>query len=267
MASMTDAVFISNTLGNFINFNDAFATFHKFKNKDECSKIFAEYPYILDVSMADGTTVPVDMWAVPRVLRGEKGIDVEYTLRRKDTGETWIGSYSFAPIRDKDGAIIGSVVMVRDVTKKKQEEHRIFRHNRILKGINRIFSIVVQEKTEAELGNEFLSVALEVTDSQFGFVNLVGDDGVMHDIAISNMGWEQCLMYDKTGHRRPPGNFVVHGLYGNVINSEKSFFTNDSSSHPESIGVPHGHPMLTSFLGVPLMLNGKMMGMPGGLKS
>ena len=112
------------------------------------------------------------------------------------------------------------------------------RKNRILEGINKIFNIVVQGKTEEELGNECLSVALEVTGSQLGFVNLMGDDGLRHDIAISDMGWEQCLMYDKTGHLRPPGNFVVHGLYGSVINSEKSLFTNDPMSHSDSIGVP-----------------------------
>ena len=89
------------------------------------------------------------------------------------------------------------------------------------------------------------------------------DDGLLHDIVISDMGWEQCLMYDKTGHRRPLGNFVLHGLYGIVINSEKSFFTNDPLSHPDSIGVPHGHPPLTSFLGVPLILDEKIMGMLG----
>ena len=104
---------------------------------------------------------------------------------------------------------------------------------------------------------------MKITGSQLGFVNLVGDDGLLHDIAISDMGWKECLMYDKTGHRRPPGNFVVHGLYGNVIYSEKSFFTNDPPSHPASIGLPHGHPMLTSFLGVPLVLDGKIMGMIG----
>lgn len=91
----------------------------------------------------------------------------------------------------------------------------------------------------------------------------MGDDGLLHDIAISDMGWKQCLMYDKTGHRRPPGNFVVHGLYGHVINSKKSFFTNDPLSHPDSIGVPHGHPLLSSFLGVSLVLDGKIIGMLG----
>ena len=51
LASMTDAVFISDVQGRFIDFNDAFATFHKFRNKDECAKTFAEYPDILDVFM------------------------------------------------------------------------------------------------------------------------------------------------------------------------------------------------------------------------
>jgi PAS domain S-box-containing protein len=120
--SMTDAVFISDTQGNFIDFNNAFATFHKFKNKDECAKTLAEYPEFLDVFMADGTLAPLDMWAVPRALRGEVVNDAEYTLRRKDTGETWVGSYNFAPIRDKDGTIVGSVVVGRDITKRKQAE-------------------------------------------------------------------------------------------------------------------------------------------------
>jgi PAS domain S-box-containing protein len=123
--SMTDAVFISDTQGNFIEFNNAFATFHKFKSKDECAKTLAEYPDFLDVFMADGTLAPLDMWAVPRALRGEIVTDAEYTLRRKDTGETWVGSYSFAPIRDKDGAIVGSVVIGRDITKRKQIEREL----------------------------------------------------------------------------------------------------------------------------------------------
>ena len=62
----------------------------------------------------------------------------------------------------------------------------------------------MQDKTEGELGNECLSIALEVTGSQLGFVNPVSDDELLHDIAISEMRWEQCLMYDKTGHRRSP---------------------------------------------------------------
>ena len=122
LASMADSVFISDVHGRFVDFNDAFATFHRFKDKAECYKTLAEYPGILDVFMPGGELAPLDMWAVPRALRGETATNAEYMLRRKDTGETWTGSYSFAPIRDKDGAVVGSVVVCRDVTERNKME-------------------------------------------------------------------------------------------------------------------------------------------------
>ena len=137
LASMTDAVFISDAQGRFIDFNDAFATFHKFRNKDECAKTFAEYPDILDVFMADGTLAPLDQWAVPRALRGETATNAEYTLRRKDTGETWVGSYSFGPIRNKDGVIVGSVVTARDITERKRVDASLAEHSAKLAALNK----------------------------------------------------------------------------------------------------------------------------------
>jgi len=110
LVSMTDNVFISDAQVKFFDFNDAFATFHKFKNKDECSKFFAESADILDVFMADETPVSMDMWAVPWALWGERVTYAEYTpLRRKNTEETWAESYSFSTIRDKDDSIVWSV--------------------------------------------------------------------------------------------------------------------------------------------------------------
>jgi len=122
LASMTDAVFISDLEGRFLDFNDAFATFHRFRSKEECAKAFAEYPEILDVFLPSGEPAPVEQWAVPRALRGETVCNAEYSLRRKDTGESWVGSYSFAPIRGRDGAIVGSVVAGRDITESKRAE-------------------------------------------------------------------------------------------------------------------------------------------------
>jgi len=125
LASMTDAVFISDAEGRFIEFNDAFAAFHRFKRREDCVKILAEYPDFLEVLLPDGSPAPLDRWAVPRALRGETATNVEYTLRRKDTGESWVGSYSFSPIRDGDGLIVGSVVSGRDVTERKQAEEAL----------------------------------------------------------------------------------------------------------------------------------------------
>lgn len=123
--SMSDAIFISDLEGNFINFNKAFATFHKFKSKEDCAKTLNEYPLFLDVFLPDGTLARLDQWAVPSALRGETAFDAEFTLKRKDTGESWIGSYNYAPIRNDAGEITGSVVVARDITKKKEAENEL----------------------------------------------------------------------------------------------------------------------------------------------
>jgi PAS domain S-box-containing protein len=122
MASMTDAVFISDADGRLIDCNDAFVAFYKFKDKSECPQTYAEYSAFLEVFTVDGDPVPLERWTIPRALQGETVTNLEVSLRRKDTGETWMGSYSFAPIRNQDGTIVGSVVVGRDITSNKEEE-------------------------------------------------------------------------------------------------------------------------------------------------
>ena len=125
LASMTDAVIISDNNGRFLNFNDRFATYYRFGNKAECPQTLDDFGHLLDVFLPDGEPAPREMWAVPRALRGETASNAEYGLRRKDTGETWVGSYSFGPIRDKEGSIVGSVVVARDITQQKANEREI----------------------------------------------------------------------------------------------------------------------------------------------
>ncbi len=122
MASMTDSVIITDTEGRFVEFNDAYARFYRFKSKAECTRSFDEFVSLFEVFVANGERAPREMYAIPRALRGETGSNIEYTFRRKDTGESWVGSLSFSPIRDKNGAITGSVITARDITEQKQVE-------------------------------------------------------------------------------------------------------------------------------------------------
>ena len=58
LASMTDAVVISDTQRQFLEFNEAFATFHKFRNRAECEKMRPEFPQIFDVFTMNDELVP-----------------------------------------------------------------------------------------------------------------------------------------------------------------------------------------------------------------
>jgi PAS domain S-box-containing protein len=120
MSSMADAIVITDAVGKYVDFNEAFAAICRFKSKEECARSLSELRNIIEVLDAHGDPEPVENWAVPRALRGETGTSVEYTIRRKDTGETWIGSYTFSPIRAQDGTIVGSVMTARDITEQKR---------------------------------------------------------------------------------------------------------------------------------------------------
>jgi PAS domain S-box-containing protein len=122
LEAMSDAVWISDSQGQFTHMNQAFVSFLRFKDKAECAKTLNEYPAFLDVYLPDGMLARMDQWAVPRALRGEKANEQVYTLRRSDTGETWVGSFNLAPIRDATGAIVGAVVTGRDITQQQRAE-------------------------------------------------------------------------------------------------------------------------------------------------
>lgn len=122
MASMADSVLVTDAEGRFVEFNAAFATFYRFKSKAECTKNFDEFASNFEIFTANGEPVPSEMFASQRALRGETGANVEYRYRRKDTGESWVGSISFSPIRDKDGTITGAVVTAHDITERKRVE-------------------------------------------------------------------------------------------------------------------------------------------------
>ena len=123
--SMNDAVFISDAQGNFLIFNEAYATYHRFKNKDEAYKKLSEFPEHFNGYFADGTLAPMDMWPVSRALKGETGSNSELMIERTDIGEKWWGSYSFAPIKDENGHINGCVVVSRDITELKKSENAL----------------------------------------------------------------------------------------------------------------------------------------------
>ena len=124
LAAMRDGVFILDAESRFIDFNEAFAKFHKFKSKEDCVNTFAELPAILSFFLPSGEWVPPEEWPSQKALRGEIELNTEYTIKQRD-GEAYVGSYNFAPIRDSSGHITGAVVTVRDITEQKRAANRL----------------------------------------------------------------------------------------------------------------------------------------------
>jgi PAS domain S-box-containing protein len=175
LSSMSDAVFISDREGRLVRFNEAYATFHRFSDKAELGKVLSDYPSTLEVIFATGEPAPRQEWPLSRALRGEAGSGIEYKLRRKDTGETWFGSYSFAPIRAQGDAIVGAVVSARDVTAIKQTQADLESSHATLK---RLISVMdgVQETERRRIARELHDELQQLLAAIKVYVNQIAGD-------------------------------------------------------------------------------------------
>lgn len=120
LESLDDGLVIADMRHHIVEVNAAFLRLYGFASKAECLRPIADYESLLEVSTPDGQVLTHEQWTMPRALRGERGSGVELQVLHKDSGRRWTGSFSFAPIRDAGGEIVGAVFSVRDVTEKNR---------------------------------------------------------------------------------------------------------------------------------------------------
>jgi len=149
-----------------------------------------------------------------------------------------------------------------EITERKRAEEQTLRQSAVLEAINKVFLETLTCETDEEVASVCLTVAEELTSSQFGFIGEVNQSGRFDTTALSDPGWNACRM--------PRENAVVmlkdmeiRGIWGGVLKDEQSLIVNTPATYPGSVGTPEGHPPISSFLGVPLKHAGRTIGMIG----
>jgi PAS domain S-box-containing protein len=183
---------------------------------------------------------------------------LEFRLIDKDGQNFWIFTNP-APIA-RGGETVGFNAILQDITGRKRAEEKIVRQTAVLEAVNLMFQETLRCETDEEVARFCLAVAQELTGSKFGWVGEVNALGNLDTIVLSDPGWESCRM-PQTKAVRMIRNMEVRGIWGRVLKDEKSLISNDPATHPDSVGLPKGHPELTAFLGVPLKHAGRTIGM------
>jgi signal transduction histidine kinase len=104
-----------------------------------------------------------------------------------------------------------------------------------------------------------LAFCLDLTQSAFGFIGLLVNDGQEMDVAAIK-GFEPSDPDFYENFRLIP---VRPSVFGVVITNESSKISNDVLHDRDRVGQPRGHPPVRTFLGVPLQVGQRVIGMVG----
>ncbi len=134
---------------------------------------------------------------------------------------------------------------------------------------------VLESKDIHLVFESLLDGALEVTGSSYGFIGevgqAVGGAPYLKTLAVSNLAWNDATRRSYDEHAREGLEFHnLDTLFGAVLSTKQVVLNNDPSADPRGLGVTGGHPELDSFLGIPFLERGELVGMvfvanrPGG---
>lgn len=199
----------------------------------------------LSAKLLAGEVEPVDSFENP-ILTAE--------------GEERLVAWNQTLLKDDLGNIVGHFSSGEDITERRRTEEQIHRQTGLLEGINTVLLEGLLCETEEEMAQKCLSVAESLTGSRFGFIGEINSGGTFDTVAISNPGWDACRM-PKSDAVKAIRGMVIRGLWGSVLKTGRPMIINEPADHPDSVGIPGGHPLIISFLGVPLKNAGTTVGM------
>lgn len=116
-------------------------------------------------------------------------------------------------------------------------------------------SAVIAISGELSLKNVLVRItdlARSVAGARYAALGVPGPDGGLEEFITSGLTPEEHAAIGELPRGR--------GLLGLLITERKSLRISNISSHPDSVGFPENHPPMRSFLGVPIIAHGRVLG-------
>lgn len=158
--------------------------------------------------------------------------------------------------------------LARAAEDELQQQSILRQHRSLHDAIARAQSSFIREADYHAAFDGLLVDLLRLTDSGYGFIGeiLYDQQGspYLKTWALSNIAWDEATraFYDK----HAPQGLEFHqldNLFGHVIRTGELLISNDPVNDARRGGLPHGHPPLDSFLGVPVRHGNDLVAMVG----
>ena len=241
-----------------------------------------------DVSFCGHAILGDDIFEVP-----DARLDARFADNPLVMGAPHIRFYAGAPLTLQSGFRVGTLCLIAD-----KPRHLTARERQILRDladcvvaeihqidwirqseslamtqklgdiITRAQSSFIRESDRSKAFDNLLVDLLSLTHSEYGFVGeiLYKPDGnpYLKTYAITNIAWSEETRAFYEAHAPQGMEFTnLNTLFGAAMTTGRPVIANDPYHDPRRGGLPHGHPPLNAFLGVPIYHGGEMLAMFG----
>ncbi|MCI0703162.1 MAG: PAS domain S-box protein, partial [Planctomycetia bacterium] len=122
VSNMADGLVVADTAGNLLDWNPAALRMHGYPSVEEVRRHLSSFADLFVLSVPGGPPLPFSEWPMSRILRGETLSNDELQVRRTDTGQELVISYSGTLVPDPTGGPELAVLTLRNVTDQRRAE-------------------------------------------------------------------------------------------------------------------------------------------------
>jgi len=199
---------------------------------------------------------------VQKLSAGASTLHFENRYRCANGTYKWLAWTSFP---DPEGLLYA---VARDITAQKATEENLARTNALLRALNRAQARFIEGNDRHELFSDLLDALLVLTDSEYGFIGEVyftaENRPYLKMQTITNIAWddETRTLYERMADSGMEF-FNLNTLFGRVLTEGRPIISNDPPNDPRAGGLPHGHPAMRAFAGMPFFKGKDLIGMVG----
>jgi len=184
------------------------------------------------------------------MLRGQ--VYEAETIRRNKSGQLIKVALTVVPVRDPNGNVVKGVSIGRDITTLRGVEGEVAQLRTaaaaravVLETANRVALDILSSRGGVEALTHIADAARTLAKARYAALGVARTDGVgLQEFVTVGLTFAE----EKAIGPRPRGE----GILGLLLRRTEPLRIDKLSAHAESIGFPPNHPVMESFLGVPI---------------